>query len=117
MPDPPDKCDNVYRDQLSALSLGLALWNTNPQRNLYSHVTIGDVGYLQDGTFIRMFNVMLPWDDLLNRTLGQPETYEILQCGPFANTDGTDFDKVVHYSRSVSQETNASNSQAVRSDE
>jgi hypothetical protein len=117
MPDPPDKCDNVYRDQLSALSLGLALWNTNPQRNLYSHVTIGDVGYLQDGTFIRMFNVMLPWDDPLNRTLGQPETYEILQCGPFANTDGTDFDKVVHYSRSVSQETNASNSQAVRPDE
>ena len=114
MPDPPD---NVYRDQLSALSLGLALWNPSPQRNLYNHVTIGDVGYLQDGTFIRMFNVMLPCDDPLNRTLGQPEPYEILDCGPFTNTVGTYFDKVGHYSRSVSQETNAGNLQAVTPDE
>ena len=112
MPDPPD---NVYRDQLSALFLGLALWNPNPQRNLYNHVTIGDVGYLQDGTFIRMFNVMLPWDVSLNRTLGQPEPYDILDCGPFANTLDDDFDSVYYYSRRV--DTEISDLQAITPDE
>ncbi|KAH9998737.1 hypothetical protein BJV77DRAFT_709733 [Russula vinacea] len=33
-----------------------------------------------------MFNVMLKWDDPLNRKLGVPEPYEPLDCGQFANT-------------------------------
>jgi hypothetical protein len=97
--DPPS---NVYRDQLSALSQGLALWNPNPLKGIYSNVSIGDVGYLHEGTFVRMFNVMLPWDDPSNSTLGKPEFYRSLDCGPFSNTLQSNFDRVEYYSRHVS---------------
>ena len=106
----------VYRDQLSALSHGIALWNPNPPKRIYNNVSIGDVGYLKEGTFIRMFNVMLPWDHPSNRTIGNPESYESLNCGPLANIMGGDFSRVEHYSRYVSAETNA-NEQAMTSDE
>jgi hypothetical protein len=70
---PVDTPFNVYLDQLAALSHGLALWNPNPPKDIYDNVSIGDVGYLNEGTFIRMFNVMLEWDDPSNRRLGVPE--------------------------------------------
>jgi hypothetical protein len=108
---------NVYQDQLTALSQGLALWNPSPPKEIYDRVSIGDVGYLQEGTFIRMFNVMLPWDHPSNHRLGVPEAYEPLDCGPFANTLKRQFDSIDHYSRSVSADTNADNMQAMRPDE
>ena len=114
----PDPHFNVYRDQLTALTQGLALWNPSPPNpKIYNNVSIGDVGYLHEGTFVRMFNVMLPWDHLSNRAIGFPEPYEVLDCGPFTNTLGTDFDKVGHYSRYVLAETNAGNMQAATPDE
>ena len=116
MPDPPS---NVYRDQLSSLALGIALWDPHPPKEFYERVSIGDVGYLHpsEGTFIRLFNVMLSWDDPLNHRLGVPEAYEPLDCGPFANTLKRQFDSIDHYSRSVSADTNADNMQAMRPDE
>ena len=107
----------VYQDQMATLSYGLALWNPNPPKEIYEKVSIGDVGYLYEGSFIRMFNVMLPWSHESNRTLGQPDPYEPLDCGPFANTLKRQFDGVNHYSRSVSAETNADNRQAMTPDE
>jgi len=112
--DPPFA---VYREQLSALSQGLALWNPTPPKKIYKNVSIGDVGYLHEGTFIRMFNVILPWDHESNKTLGEPEPYESLDCGRFTNTIEADFDNVNHYSRFVTAETNAGNSQAKIPDE
>lgn len=108
---------DVYRDQLASLSHGLALWNPNPPKEVYDNVSIGDVGYLQEGTFIRMFNVMLKWDDPLNRKLGIPEAYEPLDCGQFANTMESRFERVDHYSRYVSTEQNSGNIQAMNPDE
>ena len=107
----------VYRDQLATLSLGLALWNPNPPKEFYDHVSIGDVGYLHEGTFIRMFNVMLKSDDPLNNKLGNPEPYEPLDCGQFANTMESNFERVDHYSRYVSTEPNSGNIQAMNPDE
>ena len=52
---------------------------------------------------IRMFNEMIPWDDPSNRTLGNPESYESLDCGPFADTLGRDFDRVDYCFRYVPQ--------------
>jgi hypothetical protein len=104
---PVNPPSNVYLDQLAALSLGLALWNPSLPKSIYNNVSIGDVGYLQEGTFIRMFNVMLPWDHPSNGILGIPEPYEPLDSGPFANTHGGHFDRVEHYSRYVSAETSA----------
>ena len=55
---------NIYRDQLTLASQyhGLALWNPNPPKAIYNHFSIGNVGYVREGVFIRMFDVILPWD-------------------------------------------------------
>ena len=107
----------VYQDQLATPSYGIALWNANPPKEIYDKVSIGDIGYLHEGSFIRMFNVMLPWSHESNRTLGRPEPYESLDCGPFANTLKRQFDRVKHCSRNVSAETNAGSGQAMTSSE
>jgi hypothetical protein len=107
----------VYQDRMTTLSHGLALWNPNPPKEIYDNVSIGDVGYLHEGSFIRMFNVMLPWSHESNRKLGEPEPYESLDCGPFVNTLKRQFDRVKYCSRYVSTETNAGNSQTMTSDE
>jgi hypothetical protein len=112
--DPPF---SVYRDQLTALYLGLALWNPNPPKDIYNNVSIGDVGYMHEGMFIRMFNVTLPWDHPSNGLVGIPEPYVPLDFGPFTNTIEAHFDKVDHYSHFVTAETNAGNHQAMTPDE
>ena len=111
--DPPF---NVYRDQLTSLYHGLALWNPNPPKTIYNHVSIGDVGYVREGLFIRMFNVILPWDHESNATLGEPEPYESLDCGPFTKILEVPLKTQEHYSRYVSAETNDSNAQAKEPD-
>ena len=105
---PVDPPFTVYRDQLTALSHGLALWNPNPPKKIYNNVSIGDVGYLHEGRFIRMFNVMLPWDHPSNRYrfVRSPEAYDPLDGGPFTNTIEAQFDEVVLISRFVTAETN-----------
>jgi hypothetical protein len=114
--DIPPVC-KVYQDQISTSFHGLALWNPNPPKEIYDKISIGDVGYLHEGSFIRMFNVMLPWSHQSNRALGEPEPYKSLDCGPFANTLRRQFDKVKHCSRYVSAETDAGNRQAMTPDE
>ena len=79
---PVEQPFNVYREQLSSLYHGLALWRPSPE-GLYDRVTIGDIGYISEGAFIRMFNVTLPWDDPSNRTLGVPDRYDPLNSGEF----------------------------------
>ena len=107
----------VYQDQLTTLSHGLALWDPNPPKEIYDKVSIGDVGYLHEGSFIRMFNVMLPWSHESNKRLGEPEPYDSLDCGPFTNILKRQFDKVKHCSSHVSAETNADNRQTMTPDE
>ena len=113
----PEPTSNIYRDQLSALSYGIALWDPRPPKNFYDKVSIGDVGYLHEGTFISLFNVMLPWDDPSNQTVGKTEPYEPLDCGPFANTLQRKVERLEHYSRSVSADMNTDNVQARKPDE
>jgi len=107
--DPPF---TVYRDQLTALSHGTALWNPDPSKKIYNNASIGDVGYLHEGTFIRMFNVTLPWNHPSNGLLGKPEPYAPLDCGPFTNILEVPFKTQQYYSRNVSSETNDSDAQA-----
>jgi hypothetical protein len=77
---------NVYREQLSSLNHGLALWDPTPVKNIYSHISIGDVGYLlENGAFMRLFNVTLPWDDPSNKSLEVPEEYIPLELGHSIN--------------------------------
>jgi hypothetical protein len=117
MPDltPP----NVYRDQLSSLALGIALWDPAPQKKSYEKVSIGDVGYLHPsyGTFIRLFNVILPWNDPSNEKFGKLEHYDSLDLGQFDNTLEHQLQKVVHCSRSVTVDTSSNILQAMGPDE
>jgi hypothetical protein len=94
---PLDLPFTVYREQLSALSQGLALWNPSPPEGLYDNVSIGDVGYLHEGRFIRMFNVMRPWDDESNKKFGEPVHYEPLDIDNHPIIRAT-FDPVDHVS-------------------
>jgi len=106
---------NIYREQLWPLYHGFAVWKPNPVEGSYNQVSIGDVGYIYEGVFIRMFNVMLPWDDVLNRKLGKPGRYDPLSSGSFSIRRET-FGKVDYYSRRVAREETA-NTQAASPDE
>ncbi|KAI0282668.1 hypothetical protein BC826DRAFT_274337 [Russula brevipes] len=90
----------LYREQLTSLHHGHALWEPDPQ-NLYEQVSIGDVGYMQEGSFRRMFNVLLEWDDPLNRTTVKPEPYPRLDVGPFPNIRRSPFSKGDYHPRHV----------------
>lgn len=51
---PPD----VYAQQLLTRRLGYALWQPEPTK--LGEVNIGDVGFLMDGAFYRLFNAINP---------------------------------------------------------
>jgi hypothetical protein len=107
---PVEQPSNIYREQLTSLYHGLALWKPNPAEDIYNQVSIGDVGYISsEGIFIRMFNVTLLWDDRSNRRLAEPDPYDPLTL---ASITRENFGKVDYYSRHVSREENSGNIQA-----
>jgi hypothetical protein len=96
---PLSPCD-VYREHLRSLGNGHPLWRPDPA-NLYQQVSIGDVGYVREGSFIRIFNVLLPHDDPSNCLFGEPEPYSRLDLGPFGNIRRSKFSRGDYYSREV----------------
>ncbi len=77
---PADQPFDIYQEQLSSQYLGLALWDPNPVQGLFNdpgpgHVAIGDVGYLDKGAFIRIFNVKLSRDHPSNKFIEIPAEY------------------------------------------
>ena len=101
---------HTYREQLWSLYRGLALWEPNPG-TLYDRVCIGDVGYVSEGAFIRMFNVRLPWNDDSNETFGIPDRYEPLNINHISIRRES-FGEVDHFSHFVSRYDDADNVQA-----
>ncbi|KZT71142.1 hypothetical protein DAEQUDRAFT_658560, partial [Daedalea quercina L-15889] len=65
----------VYAEQLFGLNFGYPLWNPEPPQS-GSEVLIGDVGFVRDGTFFRMFNATKAHDDPINAEDGVPEDYQ-----------------------------------------
>jgi len=115
MPAPVDHC-NIYREQLLPLGYGHALWEPNPIEHFYDQVSIGDVGYVSDGFFHRMFNVTLPSDDPSNQRYNvPPPPYEPLNIGP--NIRGSIVSKGSYYSNSVCAQSNHNDPSAVSSSE
>ena len=98
----------VYREQLSSPIHGCALWDPEPA-GIYDKVSIGDVGFVREGYFFRMFNVTLQWDDPLNKRLGQPDYYKPLEWGQFANVHKTSLEKGDYSTPNVSSQSNADN--------
>ena len=55
----------IYRDGLYSREYGLPMWMPEPNP---SEVLVGDVGYVEDdGSWIRLFNVLEPIDGKNNR--------------------------------------------------
>ncbi|KAI0086257.1 hypothetical protein BDY19DRAFT_370479 [Irpex rosettiformis] len=69
----------VYAEQLLPKAHGLPLWIPEPSK--FGEVLIGDVGYVYDGCFYRLFNVTHPPDDDVNQG-GVPEEFEVLEYDP-----------------------------------
>ena len=109
---------NIYREQLIRLDYGHALWEPNPVEGFYDRVTIGDVGYLSDGFFHRMFNVTLPCDDPSNQRHGvPPQRYEPLDIGPLPNVRRAILTKGPYLSRTVHSQSNRNDPSAMVSSE
>jgi len=69
---------DIFRGQLAIQypAYGHALWEPNPVRP-HNPVEIGDVGFIREGRFHRLFNALLPADHPSHR-FGVPEYYEPL---------------------------------------
>ena len=65
---------DVYAKELWELGFGYPLWNPDSPPN-EDGVLIGDVGFVNKGTFYRMFNALKPADDPINHS-GVPDGYE-----------------------------------------
>ena len=79
---------DIYAQQLYSVKYGLALYEPDPAEE-YDHVRVGDVGFVQEGYFYRMFNVFHEADDSIN-SQGVPENFEPIE---------PKFRKVVKYSQ------------------
>jgi hypothetical protein len=79
---------DIFREQLAIKypAYGHALWEPSPGR-LYSPVEVGDVGYVREGKFHRLFNALLPADHPSHRTFGVPEHHVPLVPNPSEHID------------------------------
>ncbi len=62
---------DIFREQLAIRfpALGHALWDPSPG-NLYQVVWVGDVGYISEGRFRCLLNILLPADDPSHENFG-----------------------------------------------
>ena len=98
---PVDQPFSIYREQLSSQYQGLALWDPNPVEGLFNdpgHVSIGDVGYLDNGAFMRIFNVKLPRDNRSNKFIEIPEGYKPLNWENFNNVRRSEVNQEEYHS-------------------
>lgn len=69
---------DVYAEQLSPSGYGYPLWFPEPHDG---EILLGDVGYIHDGSFVRLFNVTLPDTHPANRN-GVPDGFVPLKFHP-----------------------------------
>ncbi|EKM48633.1 uncharacterized protein PHACADRAFT_266239 [Phanerochaete carnosa HHB-10118-sp] len=70
-----------YAEQLVGRGHGLPLWYPEPTEGSFGEVEIGDVGYVSEGAFIRLFNALHPADHPIN-VHGVPEGFVMLEPNP-----------------------------------
>ena len=70
---------DIFRHHLAIKypAYGHALWEPNPGHS-YPAVEIGDVGFVREGRFHRLFNALLPAEDPSHENYGVPEHHEQL---------------------------------------
>jgi len=84
-------CD-TFRETLAINypDYGHALWEPSPG-GLHDAVEVGDVGFIRNGCFHRLFNISLPGDHPSHQKFGVPESHEPLRLENFIHegTEGT----------------------------
>ena len=75
---------DTYREELAKAypGFGHALWEPDPgvpSGDLNPTIGVGDVGFIREGRFHRLFNALLPADHPSNETFGVPADHEPLQ--------------------------------------
>ena len=68
---------DTYRDQLTSLYHGHALWVPDPA-GLYDHVRVGDVGIVRQGHFLRMFTRYFHTMTLPRDTVSQKDSFHLI---------------------------------------
>jgi hypothetical protein len=70
---------DIYREEIAIKyrSHGHALWVPSPG-GLYPAVEVGDVGFIREGQFHRLFNALLPEDHPSHKDFGVPEYHKPL---------------------------------------
>ncbi|KAI9439514.1 hypothetical protein H4582DRAFT_1762638, partial [Lactarius indigo] len=71
---------DIFRHSLAMMfpAYGHALWEPGPGNLCPAAVAVGDVGYIRQGKFRRLFNVLLPADHPSHSNFGVPEHHEQL---------------------------------------
>src|SRR6266404_6942623 len=74
---------DTFRAQLTIAhpAFGHALWDPDPGTQ-YPAVEVGDVGFVRQGKFHRLFNTLYPETHPSNQRFGVPEDHEILLPTP-----------------------------------
>ena len=78
---------NIFAAELVGAGLGLPLWYPEPNGR---EVEIGDVGFIFNNSFIRLFNVMFPSSHPANAG-GVPRDFVPLQLSPDDQLKRSDF--------------------------
>jgi hypothetical protein len=70
---------DIYRERLATTypAFGHALWEPYPEEE-HGPVQVGDVGYIRQGKFHRLFNALLSADDPSHHEVPLPEHHEPL---------------------------------------
>ena len=97
-----DAPHNVYAKQLLTMRQGYPLWHPEIERDHGLEVQVGDVGYLHEGAFIRIFNALLPGDHEDHKTFGVPHGHEPFPINRFLWREHTNVIESHLCSRSVS---------------
>jgi len=85
---------HIFRETLAIKypDCGHALWKPSPE-GLYDAVEVGDVGFIRNGCFRRLFNVFLPGSHPSHQSFGVPESHQQLRLkGPpfvYKGSEGT----------------------------
>jgi hypothetical protein len=71
---------DIYRDEMATKypAYGHALWVPGPGR-FHPAVEVGDVGFIREGQFHRLFNALLPKDHPSHKDFGVPEYHVPLE--------------------------------------
>ncbi|PCH41760.1 WD40 repeat-like protein [Wolfiporia cocos MD-104 SS10] len=72
---------NVYAEQLFRLGHGYPLWDPEPTK--HGEILIGDVGFIENGGFYRIFNATHNKDDPVNK-YGVPDGFKTFSYGEYA---------------------------------